>query len=412
MAKIISEERNVNDNVFQYEKKLLSPYLRFVDRTPTYVTYFHIDGNETTVDEGFKDTEELIGPNSSIRFQKIKDLPIYGISQMVMSLDEDDQGLDGSVEGEGIFLPHTIKPFQNDFFIINHLKDSYVFRVSGIEYDNIHPDNFYKINFILEAVGNDVIKLLENQVMQSYDCITENIGTDSQCIIQSEIYTKIKEVKAIYDDIANTYMSIFYSEKYNCILGEKPCSKKLYDPFLIEFANKWELFNDKERLNTYIFAQELQDRRFKLKYERSVWRFIERHDERLLNNFFYHIFPAVELSYTQFFLWYDESVYCLDIPLEGISEETCDMIFNNDFINAVKDDTNVDHVYAKLLKSYIRGEKLDVYSVSPNLIDALLSLNANLDFYFVTPMILFILKKIIKDQMSESKFVESGSMKL
>ena len=120
MARIISEQKNINNNVFEYEKRLQSPYNRFIDRAPTYVTLYHISNNDTTVGEGWKDTDGLLGPNSSLRFNKITNFPLYGISQIVPNLDENDQGLDIQYEGECIFLPHTIKPFQNDFFVIEH----------------------------------------------------------------------------------------------------------------------------------------------------------------------------------------------------------------------------------------------------------------------------------------------------
>ena len=75
MARILTEKRNINDNVFEYEKRLQSPYNRYIDKFPTYVTYYHISNDNTTVNEGWKDTEQLLGENSSLRFQKITDFP-------------------------------------------------------------------------------------------------------------------------------------------------------------------------------------------------------------------------------------------------------------------------------------------------------------------------------------------------
>ena len=315
MAKILNEKRNINDNVFEYEKRLQSPYNRYIDKYPTYVTYYHVSNDDTTVNEGWQDSEQLLGTNSSLRFQKITDFPLYGISQIVMDINDDDHGLDAGYEGEAIFLPHTIKPLQNDFFVIDHLSthDVYLFRISTIEFDNIHPDNFYKATFRLEGTDISYIDKIEAQVLNNYVCISENIGTENVCIIEHERYTRINQVKKLYDDVAGTYLSIFYNERYNCLLGEKPCGKKLYDPYMIEFVNKWGLFNDKQRLNTYIFSQEIEDNRFRIKYEKSIWRFIERQDMSLMTNFYYYIYPGVRLPYTTFASWYDQTIYVLDI---------------------------------------------------------------------------------------------------
>ena len=393
MARILTEKRNINDNVFEYEKRLQSPYNRYIDKFPTYVTYYHISNDNTTVNEGWKDTEQLLGENSSLRFQKITNFPLYGIGQIVINLSEEEQGLDGGYEGEAVFLPHTIKPFQNDFFVIDHLtknNDIYIFRITEIEFDNIHPDNFYKVNFRLEDTDGSILDELENQVINKYVCISENIGTENQCIIEHERYERINQVSKLYDDISSTYLSIFYNEKYNCLLGEKRCGKKLYDPFLIEFVNKWGLFNDKTRLNTYIFNQEIEDNRFQIKYEKSVWRFIERQDITILNNFYYYIYPAIRLPYTTFAVWYDASIYV--------------------FIKVVKEDIPVEGDYAKLIKSYIRKENIDVYSIPLTLNESLLSLDANLDFFFMTPIILFIIKKILNKEMEDKTILEKKSL--
>lgn len=406
LARIIDEQRNINENIFAYEKRLQSPYNKFIDKNPTFVTYYHISNVDTTVNEGWKDTEEVIGPNSSLRFKKITDFPVYGLSQMVLNLQEEDQGLDVSYEGEGVILPHTIKPNQNDFFVINHLKmhDTYLFRVTGIEYDNIHPDNFYKITFRLEETDSAQEDLLGRQVEGSYICINDNIGTDESCIIESERWSKLKDIELLYRDIAETYISIFYNEQYNTLLGEKPCGKKLYDPYMIEFVNKYGLFNDKKRIKTYIFSQEVQDKRFAIKYEKSVWKFIERQDMSIMNNFYYYIYPGITLPYTSFANWRDESVYVLDISLDMNSAELCDRIFIDEFIKDVKENLPVESDYAKLLKGYIRKDKITAYDVPLDLNSCLLTLDANLEFFFITPIILFILKKILHDEMVNKEF--------
>ena len=54
MAMIIDEKRMVEDNFFKYENRLKSSVSRFLETTPTFVNYYHINNNETTTDTGFK----------------------------------------------------------------------------------------------------------------------------------------------------------------------------------------------------------------------------------------------------------------------------------------------------------------------------------------------------------------------
>lgn len=195
MAIFVNEQRMIEENTFQYEERIKSPTSRFVDTTPTFTTYYHIDIDETTTDTGFIDVASIIGHRSPIRFNKIENFPIYGLDQIVLQIQEEEAGLDGNYEGEATILPSTIKPLQNDFFIIPILKDAFVFRVTDIQYDTIMPDNFYKINFKLEYIDYDKIDEIEKQKTEEYVCVLENIGTESNCILEKSSFTKIKEIK-------------------------------------------------------------------------------------------------------------------------------------------------------------------------------------------------------------------------
>ena len=55
------EKTLVNNNIFKYEDKLNSSYTRFLDKTPTYVTYYNINTIESTVDLGFSNVEKILG---------------------------------------------------------------------------------------------------------------------------------------------------------------------------------------------------------------------------------------------------------------------------------------------------------------------------------------------------------------
>src|SRR5699024_10114260 len=97
-------------------------------------------------------------------------------------LESTEHGLDSSYEGEAQILPNTIRPVPNSYFIINYLQDYYLFRVTGIQYDNVRADNFYTITFKLEDIAEEKINQLNIQCTEYYDCILQNIGTEKNCI--------------------------------------------------------------------------------------------------------------------------------------------------------------------------------------------------------------------------------------
>lgn len=397
----IDERKMVEENTFKYEEKIKSPSSRFLDTTQTYVNYFHIDNDNTTVDAGFKDVASLIGHRSPIRFHKIENFPIYGIEQIVLQLQDSDQGLDTNYEGEATILPNTIKPVPNDYFVIPTLNTPYIFRVTEIQYDNIMPDNFYKISFMLDFIDDTNLHNLENQVSENYICSLENIGTEQNCIIEKSVFEKIRQIESMYHNIKDFYMAMFYSERHNVFLGEIGFNQYLYDPYQTIFINSHNLFNEKNDLMTLILTNEVEDPKEKIKYAKSVYKLLEVRDMSLLNEFKYMTRPGITYHESSFYRWYDKTVQVLDIP--NIITDSAKSIFSPEFKTAVEINADVDSDYATLIKKFIRKDKLDLKDIPNTLADELLYLNNNLEVFFFTPIIMYVIREIINEKLYVKK---------
>lgn len=401
MGFIVDERRMVEENVFEYENRLKSPVSRFIETTPTFVTYYHINPDVTTTDDGFKDISSLIGFRSPLRFNKIDSFPLYGIEQIVLQLQDMDQGLDTSYEGEAVIVPGSIKPLENDFFTIPYLTHPYLFRVTEIMYDTIMPDNYYKIGFKLEYLDEEKVENLENQVYEKYTCLIENIGTENTCILELESKQTLDKINEMYDDMANTYKSIFYNERHNCFLGEIGCGRFLYDPLQTQFINEHQLFNKKHDLQCLMLADQFTDNKRRIKYERSIYRFIERRNPNLVNNFKYDIFAGINNRETSFYRWMEKSVYILDNP-SGLSDDATP-ILSNEFVLAVQTNGFTNNKYAELVKRYVRGDELSIHDIPLTLNEELLTLDGNMEVFFFTPIIMFIIKDIVNSFLSIKK---------
>lgn len=399
MAILINEKKMVEDNIFQYEEKLKSPMARFLETTPTFVTYYHINADETTVDEGFKDVASIIGFRSPIKFKKITEFPIYGIEQIVLQLQDQEQGLDTEFNSEAIILPNTIKPLVNDFFMIPYLHDVYLFRVTEIIYDNVMPDNFYKINFQLEFIDQEKVDALTKQATESYTCILDNIGSENKCIIESESLEKINKIDNMYNDIADTYLKLFYDNKHNCLLGDLGKGKKLYDPFQTDFVNKHSLFNKKNNLKTILLTEQIDDNKHKIKYEKSIYRFIERRDYRRVNNFRFAYFQGSTYHETSFYRWSDINVQILDI-IPDISENSMS-ILSDEFVMSIKTNGFTESEYAELIQKFVRNEDISINDIPLDLNEVLMDLDNNLELFFFVPIILYIIQVIVNKEISK-----------
>ena len=397
----INEMNAINENAFIYEDRIKSPSARLLDTTQTYTNYFHINNNETTTDAGFIDVEEYLGNRSPVRFGKIENFPIYGLEQIVIQLQEDDIGLDGNYEGEAIILPGTIKPVQNDFFTIPILKDSYVFRVTDIQYDNVMPDNFYKITFKLEYIDSDYIKQLEEQTVDEYVCVLDNYGTEEKCIIEKSCFTKVKEIQNMYQEIIEFYKALFYNERHNVFLGDGEMGRKVYDPLQTEFINKHQLFNEKNNLECLILTDEVEDPQRKLKYAKSMYRLFEIRDLKLLTPFKYTLRDSITLHESSFYRWHEKRIDVMDIPNHIPS--TAKQILSDEFVDAVMYNTELETEYGNLIKRFLRKEELGIKDISLQLGDELLYLNNILEVFFFTPIIMYIIREIVKEELKKEK---------
>lgn len=273
---IFDEQKFVNDNVFAFENKLNSQYSRFLDKSPTYVTYYNISVTGSTVDLGFSNIEGLLGSNSPLKFNEIKDFPVYGLENVQFDLEDDDEGLNISFDSELVILPNTVKPLPNDFFIVNHLGKQFLFMVTTVNYDTIKSNNYYKIGYTIKSLDAETTEKVQQQVSDVYKCVVENIGTEDKCIILEEDYELIQRLNGVYKNIAKRYLLYFYNKKYNSFLfTNRENNYKAYDRYLSHFIQEHNLFNERGDYNTIMLTNEDVSSDFYPEYDSSIYRIFE-----------------------------------------------------------------------------------------------------------------------------------------
>lgn len=398
MAFFINEEKFIDETVAKLDERINSPITRFIEQTPTFVTYYHINVDESTADAGFMDVDSVIGSKSPLKFQQINNFPIYGLDQIIAQLQDTEIGIDTAYEGEAVILPNTIKPLPNDYFIISYVGENTLFRITEIIYDNMRADNFYKINFKLDAIDSDKKKNLVNQVYDKYTCVLENIGSENKCIIQEEFKEQLDKVDKLFSDMVSLYLSIFYDERYNIVIGEMAGGYRLYDPYMCTFINKHEIFKKKNSLETiYLEDDQITDNKKQLKYERSIYRFFERRDINFIKPFFYTTIKGMSRQESAFCRWGDETVRVVDLPSEFNPDETS-RIFPDITIETIKLNGPTDSKYLKLIQRFLRNESpVNIYDIDLTLNDELIQLDANLEMFFITPLLLYIIKEAVKE---------------
>ena len=281
------EKALINNNIFKYEEKLNSAYTRFLETTPTYVTYYNVNPIESTVDLGFSNVEKILGDHSPLKYSEVKNLPVYGMDSIQLNLEEGDEGLTVSYDnGELIILPDTIKPYPDDFFIIEHKGYDFLFRVTGVDYDTIKSNNFYKITFTIKYVDKEESKKILKQVTNKYTCVVDNIGTEDKCIIEDDVYELLNTMKTLYKQISDRYQAFYYKKKYNAfVFMDYQTGALVYDRYLNMFIQKHGLFYNTEDHRTIYLNNEDDDYTFLIEYDKSIYKGYElRKTQRLVNN--------------------------------------------------------------------------------------------------------------------------------
>lgn len=403
MALRIDEKKMVEDNMFGYEERVKSPLSRFSNKTFTPVDYHHINNVETTADEGFGDVENILGERSPIRFQVIHDLPLYGLEAINLDFNDGDVGLDNEYSGEAVLLPGTIKPLQNDFFVLPQLKNTnFIFRVTEVQQDGIMADNYYKLSFRLEFNDESKTNDLERQTTEKFTCLLENIGTDERCIIEEDYFEDVKKIDKMYASMLETYLTLFYNKRYNCLLADYKNGTRIYDPFQTEFIMKHELFKLKNQLDNVVFTEQFADPKRKLKYERTIYRFIETKDLGRLTLFPFCTFLGINNRASAFFHWHDINVKVLDIQSD--MPQDSDKLLTQDAYDIINMNYPTDSLYLSLIAKYMRNDNMALNDISLDLEEPMLaSLDANAEIFFYTPIIMYIIKDVVHNFMLRKK---------
>lgn len=431
MAVFINEEQMINNNAFLYEDKLNSQYTRFLERPPVFVTYYSINNVESMADNGFQNVERIIGSNSPIRFNKIEHFPVYGLDRVILNLEDDEEGLTTSYDSELIILPNTVAPNPNDFFVINHIKTPVLFMVTEVSLDSIKSNNYYKIGFTMKSLNPEGLEKIDTQVLDNFECVFKNIGTEDKCLIRSDDYIKLNNFMKKFDEISDKFFMLYYDEPSNSLLYQDTYCK-LYDAYLTEFITKNKILQNPHDYKTIILNNEDYSKLFPIRYEKSIYRSIEKKSKNRIPDVINFIRLPIDSGESVFVLRRIRNVMSINFGDEHqFHSQTCvgETYIDPDLIKAIKNndlndykgidevtgvmpistDENVDTGFTRyplinpvyrIIVKYFNNIENGLFDEDINCIDVD-DIDYDLKSFVITPILLFILadayRKFIKN---------------
>ena len=293
LGRLIQEDI-IEENIQKHVEKSVSQYTTLMDTTPVFGTYYHQNRIFTTNDLGLENVEEDLGKDSPLRYEKIKNFPFYGIDGFSLSIQRGEIGLDTTMESECLILPNTIKPFPNDYFTLESLGDKYYFKITEYSEDMIKSKPFYKISFRYEEFIDETSnKNIEEQVIEEYQTIFDNIGTDNNCIIKSSTYSRLDYMHKLSDIMKKFFVKSYYDKLNNVmVIKNNVLDVKLYNKYLNKFIIDNELLYDKKDFYSTIKLLEYipTDVTFDFAYEKTIYYALEtKNSKQFLNRLFTYI---------------------------------------------------------------------------------------------------------------------------
>lgn len=390
MGKFIKESNFLNDNVFAFEERLNSQYTRILDMKATYTTYFHINTENSTTDVGFENIERTIGENSPLKFNEIKEFPLYGIEQMAFNLSQQDEGLTVEYDSEAVILPNTVEPYPNDYFLITYINKPYLFRITSVVLDNIKSNNYYKVGFTLESTNEEAIEALYKQCIGKFTCDINNLGTEYKCIIEDDTYLVVEKIDSIISSLLADYKIVYYKEKYNSfVLLSNEDEKEpyfIYDRCLNNFITQHNLYNDKYSPDTILLSNEDDTDDFIFEYNNSFFKRIEEESQKKIKDSYGYML-AFLTNYRSIFTYY------------GVSTKTVRQIFSaneyipNDLLENIKENKLSDTPIYNIIVKYFNNEYKSINTID---LDELGNISIEYSFfdYIFIPMIIYIIHKV------------------
>jgi hypothetical protein len=372
--------------------RLDNPFYIFIDKSPTVVTYYNPNIDVSTLDESTKQIYESVGPQSGLRFNKINDVFLYGMEKIQLDIDMGEWGPESSpIEGEVILPPNTFTPYQEGYFVINHLGKNIFFRVVGVNIDTLeNGNNFYKLTYKLD---NFDLKI-EAQVINEFNMVASNIGSDLKSVVINEEYKFIESIQNVTSILREYFNSLFFKHRvqtYIFAYGDV----YFYDPYMIEFIIRNGILDYGRDKYSYITQQVYLPQTFCIEYDKTIFRCLEQRNNKTN---FPRAYGVLITDPTSLLTTRMEDYFMIDYKVKlGVLADPID-ILDADFIDAIMNGKTFEvgnaKEYYNIISSYFNKK-----DITQDMINALeqLEFSPGVELFYTIPMVIFVLEKYAID---------------
>lgn len=385
----------VDSLVNGFKDRLQNNFYAWNDKPATIVTYYNVNMDLSVLDKSTKLAYSAKGPNSGIKFNRINNMVLYGIDNIILMIDNGEFGAEASeIMGDAIIIPNTITPYAGDFFVINHAKEDIVFKVISASPDTLENGaNLFRIEYKVTEMNND--ELDKYNVVFTYEMIFNNIGTSYNPILRTDRFNTINNIDLLMDEMKRFYKELFYSDRVQTFIFSNH-GYYFYDPNLVEFLIRTKILNGSDEY-LYLTHQIPLHSTFNIDYEKTIFNRLENKELNKITNTDITAYGELIESKTNIFGSRYEQYFKLiyNCPI-GYTEDI--FTFDLDFLNNIRDNVLYeDDILYNLIIKYFNNttiEESDINDIEK------INYENNIKIFYTIPCVLYSLEKYIKSLMS------------
>lgn len=303
MAKVISTEKSpyINKQIEIYAKNKVGQFSKYLQKNPVFVTYYGINQQMSRADVGLGSVKEEIGAKSPIRYNEIKEFPVYNLPDLKPDVTFDEErGMDVDMDLSGIvILPNTVKPVGGDYiyFKLPGMNSGVLLRVNNFEFNTIQSNDYYTIDCELRAVIDDTnlnntFEQLKKQVAEKYTCVFDNIGTADKCLVKDDDYILAKKIANFIEVMKESYYETYYHQEVGTFaaFGNSLIAPTyFYDLNVIKFLKDTDLFYDSDGYRVVALSyDDILPMNFERKFHQTIWHAVLKQDSKYLKPYSYY----------------------------------------------------------------------------------------------------------------------------
>ena len=420
---IYDEQALIDSQVYKYDQFLHSRITKYTDAGRTIVTYWNINDDNTTTSLGMGTHYQILGTDSPLRYNQIEKFPILGMSPLNPEESNASQTnvRNYSLNGELYIIPGTVQPKENDFFIVNHLNMNHIFRITQVTQDGLNADGYYKCAYSLFSTNPSEIEWIYKQTVKHFVCDLKTIGGDDLVpIIGKEDYEYRNRIIKMVNDMCETYTARFYDHIHNCYLLHLN-GRTLFDLSANMFMAKHGIMiNDDTNGNIVLNENKLKDSNMEGLYQKSPYKWIERDAPlRYLESFKYRITNEDEYPDSSFYNYGYEVAIMIPSP-PWCASPSCEKYFPDEVLSIFENEADIRackyadcmccskvkncprhykcqrYDYISIIHDFIHGKLKSIHDLSLYTGDQLFDNAESQQVYLWTPIIIYIIKLILK----------------